>query len=38
MSQEAFRMTIEDTFYIRDRGVLITGKVLSGNVRTSDRS
>lgn len=36
MSEEPFRMVIEDTFLIKDRGTVISGKVESGVARKGD--
>lgn len=33
MSQEQFRMVIEDTFLIKNRGSVIVSKVISGSVK-----
>jgi elongation factor Tu len=35
-SDAFFRMTVEDVFYIRGRGTVVTGQVESGTLKLSD--
>jgi elongation factor Tu len=37
MSQESFRMVIDDTFLIKGRGTVVTGIVESGAVKKGDK-
>ncbi len=37
MSQEPFRMVIDDTFLIKGRGTVVTGIVESGSVKKGDK-
>lgn len=37
MSQEQFRMVIEDTFFIKNRGTIVSGKIESGSVKKGDQ-
>ena len=36
MSEESFRMVIEDTFLVKGRGTAVSGKVESGSVKKGD--
>jgi elongation factor Tu len=35
-SDPLFRMTVEDVFFIRGRGTVVTGQIESGTLRTGD--
>lgn len=36
LEEQPFRMSIEDVFPIRDRGILVVGTVLSGSIKKGD--